>query len=108
MFNFYNTHQNEQLNKEVQEQNVGDAGNNFATLQKVRKDLVGELDAIIQYEDHIQTSNNTLAVKTWEDIRNEELVHVGELCALMEYLSPNDKKYIDIGIREFNERLNNV
>ena len=29
----------------------------FDALQKARKDLIGELDAVIQYDDHFHTSN---------------------------------------------------
>jgi len=57
--------------------------NEFETLQNARLDLVGELQAIIQYDHHIHELNPPQAAKaTWEDIRDEELVHVGELLAL--------------------------
>ena len=82
----------------------GDA-NEFETLQNARKDLVGELDAIIQYDDHLHTTNNEVARATWENIRNEELTHVGELLGLLFYLAPYQKQYVEQGIKEFNERL---
>lgn len=77
----------------------------FDTLQKARHDLVGELDAIIQYDDHIHSSTHPEAVATWESIRNEELTHVGELLSLILYLCPEQKNFIDSGMKEFNERL---
>ena len=77
----------------------------FVNLQKARKDLIGELDAILQYDTHIHESDNDVAIATWEDIRNEELVHVGELLSLMFYLAPYQKALIDEGTREFNDHL---
>lgn len=82
-----------------------DRDKNFNTLQKARKDLIGEIDAIIQYDEHLHNSNNTLADKTWQDIKDEELVHVGELLALLNYLDPSQMQFIQKGIREFHERM---
>ena len=33
----------------------------FQTIQKARTDLVGEINAIIEYEDHISSTNNMIA-----------------------------------------------
>lgn len=76
----------------------------FNLLQEARRDLIGEIDAIIQYDDHLFSSPNSLSSQTWENIRNEELVHVGELLALLNYLDPSQKELIVEGIKEFNER----
>ena len=88
--------------------NVPKNGNNvvdYDALQKARKDLIGELDAVIQYDDHIHTSNVETAKATWVDIRNEELVHVGELLGLILYLAPYQRKFVEDGLKEFDERL---
>jgi len=77
----------------------------FETLQKARHDLVGEIQAIMDYDNHIHTSTNKMAKLTWENIRNEELVHVGELLGLLNYLAPYQKQYVEDGVKEFNERL---
>ena len=77
---------------------------NYAALQKARKDLIGELDAIVEYDDHVHSAENALAKATWQDIRDEELVHVGELLGLIIYLAPYQKQLIDKGIKEFEER----
>ncbi len=82
-----------------------DNSNVFLTLQQARQDLVGELEAIIQYDNHIESTMNPMAKQTWINIRNEELVHVGELFAMINYLNPSQKQYIEKGIVEFNERL---
>lgn len=79
--------------------------NDFNLLQQARQDLIGELDAIIQYDNHIQSTQNQVARQTWIDIRNEELVHVGELLAMISYLNPSQKKLIEQGVNEFNDRL---
>lgn len=78
---------------------------NFETLQNARRDLIGELDAIIQYDDHLHKTDNKLAQATWENIRDEELTHVGELLGLIYYLAPYQKAFVEKGIREFNDRL---
>ena len=79
--------------------------NDFETLQNARKDLVGELDAIIQYDDHLHRTDNELAKSTWENIRDEELTHVGELLGLLYYIAPYQKAFVEKGLKEFNERM---
>lgn len=70
----------------------------FETLQNARRDLIGELDAIIQYDDHLHKTNVEIAKETWVNIRNEELVHVGELLGLLCYLAPYQKQFIEQGL----------
>lgn len=78
----------------------------FETLQNARRDLIGELDAIIQYDDHLHKTNIEIARSTWINIRNEELTHVGELLGLLIYLAPYQKELIEKGMNEFYDRLN--
>ena len=78
----------------------------FETLQNARRDLIGEVEAIIQYDEHLHSTNVDVAKATWENIRNEEMVHVGELLGLMYYLAPYQKKFVEQGLQEFNERIN--
>ena len=78
----------------------------FDALQNARKDLIGELQAVIQYDDHLHKTNVDAAKATWMNIRNEELVHVGELLGLLTYLAPYQKQYIEQGLKEFDERIN--
>lgn len=77
----------------------------FNTLQKARQDLVGEIQAVIEYDAHIHSTNDKLAIETWQHIKNEELAHVGELLALINYLDPSQKQYVQKGIEEFMELL---
>lgn len=104
MFNYNNQNFSTFNNQNTKSNNlrVGD----FETLQNARKDLIGEIDAIIQYDNHLHNTDNELAKSTWENIRNEELVHVGELLGLLNYLAPYQKEFVDEGVKEFNERLN--
>lgn len=86
--------------------NNQNSANDFETLQNARKDLVGELQAIIEYDDHLHRTNNEIARATWENIRNEEMTHVGELLGLLYYLAPYQKAFVEQGLNEFNDRLN--
>ena len=106
MYN-YNNKNYSGYGTQTQNMRVGyaDSPNGFETLQNARKDLIGELDAIIQYDYHLHTTDNELACLTWENIRNEELVHVGELLGLLNYLAPYQKSFVEQGIKEFNERM---
>ena len=77
---------------------------NFDTLQKARQDLIGEIQAVIEYDGHIRTTSDDLARQTWQSIKNEELVHIGELLALLSWLDPEQKQYVQKGFAEFYER----
>lgn len=105
MFN-YNC--NQCANNQGSRPDVRNAGyaDEFETLQNARRDLVGEIDAIIQYDGHLHSTDNAIAKQTWENIRDEELVHVGELLGLLYWLAPYQKEFVERGLNEFNERLN--
>ncbi len=75
----------------------------FDTLQKARQDLIGEIQAVIEYDAHMHSTNDRLARQTWQSIKNEELVHIGELLALLNYLDPEQNQYVQKGIKEFYE-----
>lgn len=98
-----NTLYNTDFNNRTRQTNnyLGD----FETIQKVRQDLIGEIQAIIEYDNHIHNSTNTLSVETWKSIKSEELVHVGELLALLNHLDSSQTEYVEEGIREFSERM---
>ena len=78
---------------------------NFETLQNARRDLVGEIDAIIQYDEHLHGTDIEIAKSTWRNIRDEELTHVGELLGLLFYLAPYQKEFVEKGLNEFADRL---
>ncbi len=89
---------------EVAQQNQ--TNENYTTTQKVMADLMGEFEAIIQYNTHIAETNSEIGRRTWTHIRNEELHHIGELLGLLEYLSPVAKTHIAMGKQEFLNSLN--
>ena len=41
----------------------------------------------------------------WTHIKEEELAHVGELLALLNYIDPSQREYIQKGIKEFMEEI---
>ena len=86
---------------------VSNNDDNFSTLQSARQDLVGEINAIIEYDNHIHNTTNPLAKKVWEGIKNEELAHVGELLALLNYLQPSQREFVEKGIKEVNDMMKN-
>lgn len=106
MFNYNNQNNNFMGNNGNTRNNTQNGANDFETLQNARKDLIGELQAIIEYDDHLHKTNNEIAKATWENIRNEELTHVGELLGLLNYLAPYQKAFVEQGLNEFNDRLN--
>lgn len=101
MNSFFNCYNNYNKQSNIEEVSSGD----FATLQKARNDLIGEISAVVQYDEHIHNSQDKSARMTWTDIKNEELVHVGELLALINHLDPSQKQFVQKGIEEFNERM---
>ena len=77
---------------------------NFDTLQKARQDLIGEIQAVIEYDAHIHSTNDRVARQVWQSIKHEELVHIGELLSLLNYLDPEQKQYVQKGMAEFQEK----
>lgn len=57
-------------------------------LEMLREDLVGELQAINQYQEHIESLENEEAVTTLEHIIEDEKEHVAELVKLIQALDP--------------------
>lgn len=106
MYNYNNQNNNFIGNNGNTKNSNQDNSNTFETLQNARRDLIGELQAIIEYDDHLHKTNIEIAKTTWENIRNEELTHVGELLGLLNYLASYQKAFVEQGLNEFNERLN--
>ena len=80
-----------------------DGNNNFETLQNALKDLMGEIAAVIEYDEHIHTTQNMVARQNWVNIRNDELTHIGNLMGLIKYLSSDQAQHVEKGFREFEE-----
>ncbi len=76
-------------------------GNQFLTAQNARADIIGELEAIIQYEAHLQETDDPTAKATITDIVNEEKLHVGQLFGLLFKLDPISQTQFEKGYNEF-------
>ncbi len=57
-------------------------------LEMLREDLMSELQAINQYQDHIDAVDSDEAKRVLEHIRDDEKEHVAELTKLLQKLDP--------------------
>jgi len=57
-------------------------------LEMLREDLMAELEAINQYQEHIETLEDEEAIRVLEHIRDDEKEHVAELLKLIQMLDP--------------------
>ncbi len=80
--------------------------NDFITIQNARADIIGELEAIIMYENHLEQTNDINAQNTIKDIVKEEKLHVGQLFGLLFKLDPESKIQFEKGIKEFENTEN--
>jgi len=55
-------------------------------LEMLREDLVGELNAINQYQEHIDSLEDKEAIRVLQHIRDDEKEHVAELTNLIQKL----------------------
>lgn len=90
---FFNTMQNP----------VGDS--TFQTVQNALLDIMGELEAIVQYQNHLRQTDKLSAQRTIADIISEEQIHVGQLMGLVFNLDPAFKTQFDKGIAEYQNTL---
>jgi hypothetical protein len=75
---------------EHSEQPTGSAGRE-AELIMLREDLVGELQAINQYQQHIDSIYDEEAQHVLEHIRDDEKEHVAELVKVIQRLDATQK-----------------
>ena len=55
-------------------------------LELLREDLIGELQAINQYQEHIEILEDEDAISVLEHIRDDEKEHVAELVKMIQRL----------------------
>ena len=67
------------------------------TIQAIRVDLAGELEAIIGYEAHAMSTDDERVKKVMFHIADEERQHVGELQQLLYILCPKEEENIEKG-----------
>jgi rubrerythrin len=75
-------------------------------IQALRVDMAGELEAIIGYEAHAQSTDDTRVKKVLMHIADEERQHVGELQQLIFMLNPNEQQMIDQGKQAVQQQQN--
>lgn len=62
------------------------------TLKSLREDLIGELGAINQYQEHIDEIEDKEIKKVLGHIRDDEKEHVAELIKLLRELDPTQEE----------------
>ena len=67
------------------------------TIQAIRVDLAGELEAIIGYEAHAMSTDDERVKKVLFHIADEERRHVGQLQQLIYILCPKEQEHIEKG-----------
>ena len=65
---------------------------NNSDLENLREDLVGELQAINQYQEHIDETDNEKIKKVLSHIRDDEKEHFAELVKLVQELDEIQKE----------------
>jgi len=61
-------------------------------LKNLREDLIGELQAIDQYQEHIEETDNEKVKKVLSHIRDDEKEHFAELTKLLQELDATQKE----------------
>ena len=69
------------------------------------QDLMGEVEAVYQYDSHINQATNNTAKNVWTAIRNDELTHIGMLLGLLEHLKPEYIMHLEKGHQDFLDVL---
>jgi Uncharacterized conserved protein len=85
--------------------NVNKKMNDQELAQAIRLDIAGELEAIFLYDAHAAATDNPVAKKVLQDIRDEEKEHMGELITLMRYLDKREYELFEHGAGEVKEML---
>ncbi|OGO59486.1 MAG: hypothetical protein A2025_01715 [Chloroflexi bacterium RBG_19FT_COMBO_47_15] len=67
-------------------------------LEILREDLIAELQAINQYQEHIDALEDEEAIRVLEHIRDDEKEHVAELVKLIQMLDPVQAEKFTKGI----------
>lgn len=77
-------------------------------LRAIRLDLAGEHEAISTYLSHADACEDEFVAEMLRDIANEERLHTFELSRLLEYLDPTEKDMRDKGIKEVNDKADEM
>ena len=72
---------------------------------KLRADIQDELEAIREYDEHIDTISDEHIKEVLTHIRDEEKQHVGELSALVDHVDPPNVDLFEKGYEEATEMM---
>ena len=74
-------------------------------IRSVRFNVAAEYEAVQQYLQLRDSTDDKVAKAVLEDIAEEELVHAGEFLRLLKYLSPEEEKSYQKGYKEVEEMI---
>jgi len=80
------------------DEEAGIEGGRELDLEMLREDLIAELQAINQYQEHIESLEDEEAIRVLEHIRDDEKEHVAELFKLIQTLDPAQADKFSKGI----------
>ena len=75
----------------------------FPRLVFILTAFIGELWVQGRFQKMEKSSSKSPSKEKWHSIKNEELVHIGELLGLINYLDPEQKQFVQKGLSEFYE-----
>jgi rubrerythrin len=73
-------------------------------IQALRIDIASELEAMFLYDAHARGTSDPLVKKTFEEIRDEEREHMGELIACLRHVAPGETDLMLEGQGEVMEK----
>ncbi|MFH1290248.1 MAG: ferritin family protein [Nanoarchaeota archaeon] len=74
-------------------------------IRAIRQSISAEYEAAHLYEAYADATNNSLAQKVFQDIANEEKVHVGEFMSVLEQIQPKEKDWLEQGKIEVEDKM---
>jgi len=74
-------------------------------IQAIRINIAAEMEAAFLYDAHSRATDIPLAKEVLADIRDEEMVHAGELLELLKQLDPEAAKHFEEGAGEVREEM---
>ena len=77
-------------------------------IRAIRLNIAAEHEAVHIYMSHADATDNELARAVLMDIANEEREHIGEFQRLLRELAPDETEYIDTGVAEVEEIIEEV
>lgn len=76
------------------------------TLKLLREALASEIFGINQYEEIITQITDPQLVATLTEIRNNEIIHTGQILAAIETVCPRESELREMGRQEFFNQTN--